>query len=51
VLKSKHSGAKPAGKPISLYPLTFDEALDKLLKAPPEHARSKKKPVGPKAKD
>ncbi len=33
----------PKAKPISLYPLSFDEAIDMLLKANP-------KPQKPKAK-
>jgi hypothetical protein len=37
-------------KPLSLYPLTVNEAVDRLLQAPPEaHRRRKEKPSGPNA--
>jgi hypothetical protein len=36
----------PKAKPVSLYPLTFDEALTMLLKAPAKP--QKKKPKGNK---
>jgi hypothetical protein len=36
------SGKKaPAGKPISLYPMTFEEAVDRLLATPPEAKKPK----------
>jgi len=31
----------PKAKPVSLYPLSFDEALTKLLKAPPKPQKKK----------
>lgn len=36
----------PKAKPVSLYPLSFDEALTMILKAPPKP--QKKKPKGGK---
>jgi len=36
------SGKKaPAGKPISLYPMTFEEAVDRLLATPPQAKKPK----------
>lgn len=37
----------PKAKPISLHPLTFEEAIDMLLKAPP---KLQKKPTPTKKK-
>jgi hypothetical protein len=33
----------PKAKPISLHPLTFEEAIDALIKAPPKPQKMKKK--------
>ena len=33
----------PKAKPVSLYPLTFDEALTMLLKAAPKPQKKKQK--------
>jgi hypothetical protein len=33
----------PKAKPISLHPLSFEEAIDMLLKAPPKQKKPKKK--------
>lgn len=33
----------PKAKPISLYPLKFEEAIDILLKAPPKPQKTKTK--------
>jgi hypothetical protein len=46
---SKPARAKPVEKPISLFPLTLEEAVDKLLKVTPSHSRAKK-PASPKTK-
>jgi hypothetical protein len=50
--KPREPGAitKPSEKPLSLYPLTLEEAVDRLLKVRPEVSRSgKAKPSGPSA--
>jgi hypothetical protein len=36
---------KPREKPISLYPLSLDEALTELLKSPPMPKDDKKQPT------
>jgi hypothetical protein len=39
---AKPSKKQPRGKPVSLYPLSLEEAVDRLLKAKPEPAAAGK---------
>ena len=32
----------PKAKPVSLHPLSFDEALTMIMKAPPKHQEKRK---------
>lgn len=40
----------PKAKPISLHPLSFDEALKALMQAPPVQHKPTKRKTKPKAK-
>jgi len=43
--EEEEAGERPVGKYLSLYPLTFEEAVGELLKVKPETpARSRKRP-------